>query len=240
MIGFVVVLAIIILGVSVWNFKTLHDLKKLAQKNEASTADSRYYELKYNIQFLVGMSTILIAIVGSLGYNSFKNVENQISESTKQSIKPITSKLDSISVDLRIKAEATKGLDGKINTISKNADRIENAINEVQLLEAKINKINSRNILKQNYYIIPSIAIDLSKPGVKTIFYKDLISNNGDKLPVFKSPPLIFGTQDLNSVFMIFNITTLSFQITSNSALVLEDSPVVENKSQVSLMIIEK
>jgi hypothetical protein len=240
MIGFVVTLLIMILGVSIWNFKTLHDMKKLTQKNEISTADSRYYELKYNIQFLVGMSTILIAIVGSLGYSSFKNVESQISESAKKSIEPLMIKVDSISNHLIIKTEVIKGLDSSINSISKSAEKIESAINKVQLLETKINKINSRNILKQNYYIIPSIEIDLSKPGVKTIFYKNLVTNNGDRLPTFKSPPLVFGTQDLNSAFMIFNVTTLSFQITSSSAIVLEDSPEVENKSQVSLMIIEK
>ena len=79
MTAIIVILLLALLSVSIWNFKTLNDIKKLGKENRTLSPDAKYFELKYNIQFLVGLSTILIAILGVLGYRSLDDVKCKIS-----------------------------------------------------------------------------------------------------------------------------------------------------------------
>jgi len=230
MTAIIVILLLALLSVSIWNFKTLNDIKKLGKENRTLSPDAKYFELKYNIQFLVGLSTILIAVLGVLGYRSLDDVKSQLSDN-----------LATISTTIEEKENTTKELDFKITKIAESANAIDLAFNQVKVLESKVKEINSKNILTQNYYIVSPLKIELTMGVEKIIYFKDLMTNTGDRLPVFKFPPLVFGTLNSNTSFMIYSITTSSFKIASSTILVAEGTPTeIFIKPELGLMIIEK
>jgi len=239
--SFVVILLVMLVAVSLWNFFSLNRLKRLANRDESPTADAKYYELKYNIQFLVGMSAVLIAVVGILGYKTMGDVKNDLSADAKISVDSMKVKLKSISDELESKEANAVELNNRMIQMASNAKEVEQAISKVKSLEAKIKGINDKNILKQNYYIVPSISYSVKEPQ-KKFYFKDLPTNTGDRLPEFRTPPLVFATQDLHHSVQIFNITTESFEIVWQGFITTEESPTVDLKepAKFSLLVIEK
>lgn len=235
------ILIIVLIAVAAWNWFSLNTLKKLAKQNESPITDAKYFELKYNIQFLVGLSTVLITVVGLLGYNTVDDLRADLRSQAKESIDTMEVKLKQISDILKSKESSSVELNNRIIQIAADAKEVEKAIREVKSLEEKIKRINERNILKQNYYIVPSISYSL-KDAEKKFYLKDLITNTGDKLPIFNTPPLIFATQDLNQSVQIFNVTTDSFTIVWTGGIALENSKTFDlnEPSKFSLLVIEK
>jgi len=184
------ILLVILIGFVVWNLNSLKALIRLTKNGENQPADARYFELKYNIQFLLASSTVLITTVGILGYNSFEGVKKELLAGAKKSVDSITIRMNLISSQLKHKRDSTLELNNKIIRMAEQAKELEVAFNQIKSLETKIKVINAKNILKQNYYIVPSIEYIPNDKG-KKIFFKDLVTNIGDKLPEFKLPPLV-------------------------------------------------
>ena len=94
----------------------------------------------------------------------------------KESIDTMEVKLKQISDILKSKESSSVELNNRIIQIAADAKEVEKAIREVKSLEEKIKRINERNILKQNYYIVPSISYSL-KDAEKKFYLKPLFQS---------------------------------------------------------------
>lgn len=94
---FILIIALIIF--LIWNIYLFKNKEKSQNKS------TEYLELKYQVQFYIAIFSVLIGVFSFLGYNSFKdieeNVKNEISKQTDDIIKKTKS-------DLNDKIEYTK------------------------------------------------------------------------------------------------------------------------------------
>lgn len=196
----VIILLIILISISIWNHRSLRDIKKLTVERSSGLPDARYYELKYNIQLLTGLSTVLIAIIGFLGYSNLDSAKSEMKADFKKSVDSLEYKLNTIN--------------NRLDGFNSSADKIEGSFSRADLLEAKINGINNKNILKQSYYIVTGLSFKTKgSEDVSTLYFKNFRTNSGDRLPSFKNPPIIIAVPDVDTPVITFDVTNESFSI---------------------------
>ena len=238
-IGVIILFALLV--VSAWNGYTLLQIKKMNKEGEKTSADERYYELKFKIQFLVAMFTFLAAIAGLYGYNTLEDVKQKLTTELNDSIDSLKQRLRATTTNLNSKDSIVKNLENDLGTLSENVPRLKKGFGQIEFLERKIQTINGKNILKQNYYIVTSLSFttnDLSKPA--KIYFKDLTTNLGDKLPSFTRPPLIITVPDESIPVEVFDITLDSFTITPSSTQYSDRFPWDGKPIFFSVLILER
>lgn len=164
-----------------------------------------------------------------------KSFENKVGENIKQS----NSRLESMDLNSKSLDGKLKKLDISISDYQKSVSDIVGAQNdidrsfhfskvEIDSIQGKIKELNSRNILKQNYYIVDSVIYDESKAdsnGYVKMYFADLRTSIGDKLPLFKRPPFILMGSRHGANGHILNVTNESFKMGVFEYLSLESSP---------------
>ncbi|NTW31785.1 MAG: hypothetical protein HGB12_04040 [Bacteroidetes bacterium] len=214
---FIVIILSILLIFAGWNFFSTNRLIKNIKSNiKEENNDSRYFELKYRIEFIVAIFSVIIVVIGFLGYNTFENAKKEIHKSiidkndslfkilSKNEIK--LGKFDSGIVKL-------EGKNAKIDSGLLKYDSKAKSLNNSMLnLKNLIEVINSKNILKQNYYIVNSLSINLYN-NIKKIYFNDLITDMGDKLPIFTSPPIILPIPEINWQVQVNSIKKDYFEV---------------------------
>lgn len=226
----IIVFLIVIIIFNIWNAVNLYSIKSKPARHDALN-DSKYWELKFKIQFLVASFSVVLALVAFLGYNTLDNIKDSISENIKL-------KLDSTKLTIENLDKKQQYIDGKMNTADAQITKYQNIIlglSNKQLsvkealnlsstglseLKERINEINSKNILQQNIYIVDEIGMDVSKlpdDMSKTFSFSSLVSISGDKIPPLKKPPFILAISNQNCDFRVSAVTNSTFKLTLNS-----------------------
>ncbi len=212
------ILIIILIGsliiLTLWNILTIRSYKN-KMTSESQLNDGKYFELKYKMEFMIAVFSIIIAFVGFLGYRSFDKIKNEITDNIQKDIAPITFDLKKAKIDVTRIDSTLKQSSSIYTNLYSNLSRLENKIssrsNDFDNLNEKIKNISDRNILKRNFYIIDNLKFNWkeSKDWLKdmTYYYKDLTTNIGDKLPVFTKPPIIIITPTSQTDIIIYQVT---------------------------------
>mgnify|MGYP001627550680 CR=1 FL=1 len=226
---FLVVFLFVIIVFNVWNAINLYSLKKRPSK-QTGIDDPKYWELKYKIQFLVASFSLILAVFAFLGYNTIDKIKEAISsgleqklDSTKNNITELIAKQSFI--DNRM-SEADTLLTKYQNIIIGLSNRqsgvnnsIQTSSTELNKLKGKISEINGKNILQQNIYIVDEILLDVSKvtsgdDWSKIIYFSNLKTISGDKIPPMNNPPFILAFSNENCDFRVSQVTRESFKLT--------------------------
>lgn len=226
---FIIGVSLIIL--LIWNLISLGQLKVQGKTNK-NLNDPRYFELKYKQEFFIATVSLIGTVLVVFGYNSLQNVENALMDDFSKKTTKISERTDSIIniYDTLIKKrfEITENNLNKVSNtslslLSKTASQLtntqqslkdyKNALNtlnyqqttaekNVKHVQSRIEDINSKNILKQNFYLVDSLFYDTKvwdsakneESVYKTYYFKDMKTIYGDKLPEFKRPPFLIVT----------------------------------------------
>lgn len=203
-----------LLTLAVWNFLIFHRLKSVTGVNKIE--EPRYWELKYRMDYLVAVAAMGVAVLAFYGYQSF--------QSAKEAVKTeINADLQTIREDVSKTENIVRGLKSFSDSIRDNVSTSGVKMNEqishnqvaLKKLEQKIGEINSRNIVQQEFYVVRSLKLSADHekvPGSNKVYYKDLITDKGDKLPEFSNPPLVIPITQSTTEINIFNIKTDSFE----------------------------
>lgn len=220
MITIIIVLLIPLVVFIAWNGWTNYKLLKLRSSNETELNDSKYFELKFKMQFLVAMFTVFAGLGSFYGYTTLEGAKVSITKEIQESIDSLNLRIRNASIEVSKRDSIVENLNYAIFQMTNSVPQLKS---RTQLIEKRILDINQKNILKQSYYIIPEITF---QPGdkPKTYFFKDFTTNLGDKLPQFKTPPLVLPIQEGNMILHVINITTESFQIGYSAPLLAEGS----------------
>jgi hypothetical protein len=215
MIVFGVIILVILLVFSIWNWFNLRKLKSIQNGGETKLNDEKYYELKYKIEFLKAMASALIVIAGILGYNSLDNAKSQLSTELSNSISSLNNKIISAEKSINDKDSIVRVLEDRLSQITQNLPELDSKAKTQSIalaeIEKKISTINQKNILKQNFYITKSIG--MTPQGFQRKFLLDnLTTIEGQKLPNFERAPLIIPVTESNVPIEVFNITHSSFE----------------------------
>ena len=185
MIAVFILLVIVLLILSVWNHFIFRRLKS-AKENEIK--DARFWELNYKMDYLIAVAAMGTAVLIFMGYESLQSAK----EAAKSEI---DKELSTIREDL-IKAETTnqslKLLSDSIRDgVAISGTQINNQLKALNELNRKIKLINSKNIVQQGFYVVRGLNLapdHEAKPGSNKIYFKNLITDKGDKLPEFATP----------------------------------------------------
>lgn len=225
----ILIIATILMTIPVWYklFITKNDAKKAAELN-----DKQYWELKYRIQSLVTVFSILIAVFVVLGLDTISSIEKTVIAAMQPKVDSINVKYlqtkDSLNIMQKLIQGSYKDIETKITGYSTNLERINNYSKNVSGLfskttqsmtsiEQRIQSLNSKNILKKEIYIVNDESIAFVNPDslirtsndspLKKIFFKGLKTTSEDYLPEFKKTPVVLAFSNDGSTYRIKEVT---------------------------------
>ncbi|MBN8653439.1 MAG: hypothetical protein J0L67_18570 [Cytophagales bacterium] len=157
------ILLVVLIVIALWNAISWHKLMKQSKNRSSGLQDARYYELKFHIQLLVGITTILIAVFGFVGFSSLENIKLEVKKEIEQSD------------TLKVRLERFQSSAEKLEGFKASAEELESLLKK---LGTDVSAIQKKNILQQSYYIVPNITFHPSMARQTTIYF--------DKLPSMK------------------------------------------------------
>jgi hypothetical protein len=235
----ILLLLISIIGFNVWNAINLRSLLKRPLRDNQLN-DKNYWELKYKLQYIVTIFSVLLAIAAYLGYNTIENAKESITkdiasrvDSTRKKLVTINSQIENSQsyVDSSVKEAdlKLKNYRDLFIKLSEKTDFVKKTIslssNDLIEFKKQVNDINSKNIIQQNIYIVDNIQFtipeitkfdSLNVPRRKRIYFSNLSTISGDKLPIFKKPPFILAFSNQGWDFLIPSVTPTYFDIEVN------------------------
>jgi hypothetical protein len=242
---------IVLIGFNIWNTVTLKRLLSRPLKNDQLN-DKSYWELKYKMQYMVTVFSVLIAIAAYLGYNTIDDVKESVRkefqgklDSTKANMILIDSQIRNSKIEFDTKVANTDSvLNSYQNMLLGLSNRTESVKKSISLSDKDLNtfknriaEINSKNIIQQNIYIIDNLEYTFGTEWeYKKYYFKDFITNTGQKLPNFKKNPFILPVSNQGYTFSINKVTTESFELVISNASPTEKN---DNNFRVTLFITE-
>jgi hypothetical protein len=204
---------IAILIASLYQIYIVRKIKK-GGYGDNQLADSKYFELKYQIESYVKLFAVLIAIATYLGYNSFSKAKSEIEKAYVEPLDKYKSKLDSIN-------EITKTNEEFIKRFSLEKEAIKSVLlksgNDAKGIERDINLLAASRINQLKIYVIPVKITQVYVPNeykMQKFYFKDLKTHDGRNLPKFKNPPFMDIPGDENQIGnAVYHITTESFDL---------------------------
>lgn len=130
--------------------------------------DKHYWELKYEYQFLTALFGVVIAVISFLGFSTYSDIKSRVKEQVDGIIaERFESKIDQVGKKI------------------KDSDDFMNRIQKSQMaLGDKLVDVDS---------IFPIYGAKVNNE--EKIYFKDLTTPSGKRLPVFKKPPLCFAQE---------------------------------------------
>jgi hypothetical protein len=201
-------LLLVLVITTTWNLVVLKGLQNRQGFNNLK--DERYFELKYRIDLITAVFSIAVFFAVFLGYNSVQDVKKNIETDMRTS-------LDSVSKDLdksRSDAEEIRGVEEKSrSSFDEITLSLDDKKKQLDKLEKQIRAINSKNILKQNYYVVNYRDNSDREKSTFKIFFKDLKPMSVDRLPKFRTTPAVIVSASEGRRPVIGTITTEWFEI---------------------------
>lgn len=248
------VLLVLLLSASIilliWNVVSFYRSRR-NQFNQTALADSRYYELKSKQDFLSAVFAVFVATATFLGINSLSAIETNVTKDlnarlndSQKRIAESEGKVETISGILRSTDSTVqtypskfsnydnllKSLEHRQNQISQTTSVSEKQASDIQ---QRISDLNSKNILKQETYIVKDIIFDESKVDSTTFqkyYFRDLRTILNDKLPVFKKPPFVIAVSNDGASIQIVEVTKESLKLGVPQFVGLSgNSPLISN-----------
>jgi hypothetical protein len=207
-------LVIALLILSVWNFIIFRRLK--SSETDKKLDDPRYWELKYRMDYLVAITAMGLTVIAFFGYESLQSAKEAVKSEIEVELATIRKDVgntEKVLADLNLFSDSIR--DDVSASGAKMRDQINRQVATLKELERKIRSINNRNIVQQEFYVVRSLKLPINhetKPGSNRVFFKDMITDKGDKLPDFENPPLVIPISQSTMTINIFNIKTDSFE----------------------------
>lgn len=225
---FIILFAIVIIVFNIWNTFNLSALLKRPLKVDALN-DQKYWELKYKMQYMITVFSIILFIVGYLGYNSLQGVKESVRKEFQGSMDSLTSRIDSFKLKLSDYSSIADNQFERIDSIRKTLIRLGLKQSEVSRflsgtfqsatdLSARVDELINNDQLRQNMFVVDEVAykMNLATSGealYTTYYFKDLKTVNGNSLPKFTKRPYIIGLSNESIDLKVANITTESFDL---------------------------
>lgn len=245
---------------SIWNYFSLNYLKKKTFYANEQLNDAKYYELKSKHEFVIATISIVTTALVFLGYNSIQGMQDKLKADYDKKVESATAKLTSAEIKVN---DLSNGIDGKFQQVDTSFKRYSNYLlklemsqaiindqaektkNNLNNAQARINEINSKNIFKQNLYIVENLQFDIKviddsteSNDWKRFYFKDLRTISGDRLPEFRKPPFIVSAlSNVGSTAAIQHITKEYFDLATFQYFTTENSPSL-GKSDVQYFTI--
>lgn len=234
-------IALIVIGI--WNLISLNRLKQNSNKTNEQLNDAKYFELKYKSEFIVAVFSIIVAVVGLLGYNSINQVKKELKDYLILKSDMIDSTLTKSERKLEMNNQSLKEIESKqkiiIETLPENEITLQKQNKQIETIHNLINELNSKNKIKQEFYLVKSLKIKPNDEGRFTteILFSELKTTNYDRLPEFKNKPFLLPIPESTATFDIYDVSLDRFKVSVSTSTNYDDKE--HGYFLFSLMIID-
>jgi hypothetical protein len=185
-----------------------------------------------------------------MGYNSITDIKKEIKMELASQLDSTRKALDSIERRQKV-ADSKLTYSDSVISIAQNAifglitrekylnGSLSLRSSDLTKLKDRIAEINSKNIIQQSIYIIDNLEYTFNVYWeFKKYYYKDLLTNTGQRLPNFKKQPFILAVSNEGFTFSIIDVTAESFDLIASNNSSNRNNDLT--KMKVTLFIIEK
>lgn len=214
---FSTVLLIIITSLLILDVYFLTKLDKRIKKKKKIFLDQRYFELKTQINLIKAVSGIVLFVGTYLGVSTLNEIKESFKNDFMVKVDSQKKQVDSL---ISVVKDYTKLID-KLKIIeSQGIENLSDINNEFKIVKNSLER--NKNSMKHfpQMFIIKGIKI---KNSVTKVYFRDLKTIDGKKLPNFNMPPAV-NIQCYNAQAQILDITKDYFE--------LSDSFVTWNKNE--------
>lgn len=197
-----ITILVTILYLIVINLRVLKKVVKYKLNDgQLTISDERYFELNNKIQLLIVVASILILVGGFIGYNSIHSINSEITEDIEHYQETIV-QYDSVILGY---THLISDLEIERRNIT---EILKSSINESNRLQKVLIQLQNDYSFNVRTYMISNIPIEKKKiEGANDyekvrVYFKDLLTTEGEKLPHFKTPPFI-SIQNLGFAFTV-------------------------------------
>jgi hypothetical protein len=229
-------IGISVLVFSIWSHILIRRHLRQFRNNhrfQSSLTDQHYFELKSRQEYIVAASAVIFSLITFLGFQSIKEIKDDLNkemESERTALKKIRLQAQNALRDYQALDSLTGDYSDSVNYAFKN----------VSQLNTKINSIYKKNIIQQSIFITQRVNLK-NIPGdkyeVRTVYFKDLVTISGERLPTFTTPPNIICTSNSNAWIFVSNVTTTSFKTMIGSSTSTE--PITDEQEQKRPVFVE-
>jgi len=183
----IIVFLFIIIIILIWDTSILRRIYQLGKKSEHFLADNQYYELKYSINLLKALATVLIFVFGLIGYTTFKDIKSELENEVslqKHEIELISKRLSGYK-------DSLDSLDNYKNEISQGISKFDNNFSK---LNSKVDILNNTLKFSPKIFVVKEQKFPFNienAPDTVKIEFKDLFTASGERLPKFKHSPIV-------------------------------------------------
>lgn len=192
--AFISIMLIIILVLIISDVFFLWKIFKNIGKRKKGLPDERYFELKYNINLLKAVSAILIFLVGFLGFNSYNNITENFDKDFSEKLEKQNARIDTLTTKLYDYESLVDSLEVKEGESVKNLGEINQ---QFKIINNKITNAQESLKYTTKVFVVNNLKFPSSKFGASaeednfTIRFQDLITINNERLPKFKTKPMV-------------------------------------------------
>lgn len=220
-----VVFLLTFISFAIWNIANFKELLKKPLRKDSELNDKKYWELKYKQEYMVAVFAVVVGVITWLGYHSISDIKQDVRaelasklDSTKKAIDSIEKRQSSVDSRLRNSDSILSSAQNIILGLTDRERYLNGSLNlrnlDLAALKTRISEINEKNILQQNIYIVDNVEYTFSENWeYKKYYYRDLLTNTGQRLPNFKKPPFILPVSNEGFTFSIQEVTTESFEL---------------------------
>ncbi len=216
---------IAVIGFNIWNLFSLRTLLKKPLRNDQLN-DKNYWELKYKMQYMITIFSVILAVATYLGFNTLEDAKETVRKGFQSKLDSIENKMKAI--DSKINS-STSNFDSKISTNDSSlrtlADMLYGVKSKTNLVQSSLSESSNQldtfrkrfnELVQKNIYISFTDYTEkdaTTDDASKTVMFSELKTTFGDKLPTFSKPPLIIATSNEGVMFQVSKVTTTSFKL---------------------------
>ncbi|MBN8665838.1 MAG: hypothetical protein J0L83_14750 [Chitinophagales bacterium] len=225
----ILVISILVFSLPMW--LQLLSIRKAAKKNH-ELSDKQYWELKYKYQSLISLFAVIVAAFFFIAGDSLEKVRLAVIDQLRPKIDSLQDKIVSDSLkfarlkdDLEASSSDFKNsidsYNNKAESIGKKSsytsEQLAYVTSSLKEAQSKIEKINQYTILRKDIYIVNDSTTGFRYkknviPAIQEIpalklYFKDLVTINGDRLPEFKEAPTVMVFSKNQNVFSVEKVT---------------------------------
>ncbi len=201
----------LILSFLILDFITLNKIRKLGSKDKSMIPDEKYFDLKYKIQYLISIFSVILFIGVFLGYNSIQNIETKISNEISESILDLKSRIAKSDTLITRHEKSLKEFESEQKKIQ---DVLKKSNKDVLSLSDSVNELTKKTFVNPKIYICHFLFDEknVGNPNGEIFYFKDIPTIDKNELPIFKKEPSLFFSAIVMQI-EIFEVTKEYFRI---------------------------
>jgi hypothetical protein len=218
---FIAILITIGIGILIYNFYSTYSIRSFfkTSNRRPEINDQKYWELKYKIESLITISSVIIAIAAYLGISTLNDVKDQVTREIKPQVDSITSQIAHLKDSLKKVNDTLAKYKSEISFLDSGSkivkEKLLSSKGGIDKLLLDVAEISRKNKIQAQVFIVNNLSINIDNPlggPSYKINFSSLTTSTGDKLPVFNKPPLVVCVAKDGGGIYARNISTTSLE----------------------------